>query len=153
MMVLHSYQTSMTYGEKAAYLAGMIDGEGTITITCHTQHNRKTYQYKPFVYVCNTKEAVMAFMQKEFGGTYRQHENKRKYYRWAVMSLEDIEKILDITLPFLILKREHALILKEYVGVRKKALSLNKNAPYSSIESHCHFRLRNLNRKIKMGVP
>lgn len=136
--------------ERFAYLAGLIDGEGTITITRHTQQNRRTYQYKPFVWVVNTDKKMIEFVVENFVGKGRMRVARRgvrkPIYLWRVMSLDNIKHILEGCLPFLVTKKEHAEILLEYVDARNEAYKGNHQwNGYGDIEHQCYARVSVLN--------
>jgi len=141
----------MTNKEKNAYLAGIIDGEGTITILNHQQYKRKTKQYKPCISIANTDENLMIFISQNYSEKYHvlryAGKNNKKCYVWMIRSLDNIQDILERTAPYLVIKKKQAKILYKYVMTRKKVRLHNKNAPYSEIEFECHKQIRKLNQR------
>ena len=137
--------------EKWAYLAGIIDGEGTITITKHAQYKRSSYQYKPYVIVSNTNEQLMIFLINTFGGKYHLHEKRNDRgcldcFRWQVMSKYDINLILRNTLEFLIIKHRQAELVLDYLTSRKNQI-INKSVRYTDFDHQCHLEIRKLNER------
>lgn len=117
---------SFPVSETWAYLAGLIDGEGTVTITHHRQHGREKFQYKPFVYVTNTDLPLIEFLQKTFGGSITKNNKKKSprhkpCHAWRVMSLDGIRIVLENTMPYLVIKKERALLLLRFISLRQGA--------------------------------
>lgn len=96
---------------RAAYFAGILDGEGTVhsEILHHTTRNPR---YNVRVSVVNTDVALIRWIQENFGGyVYERHsashpEWKTKY-EW-VSAKETIIEILESVLPYLIVKKQQA---------------------------------------------
>ena len=117
----------MTKQSKFSYLAGFMDGEGSFSIvkTFSVQWKRdgskhKYVTYKCMVSVTNTHKGVMDWIAKTFGGKVLTGNNENrnpKYktrYSWFRTSHEDIEKFTLGILPYLIVKRNQALIALEF---------------------------------------
>ena len=85
-----------------AYLAGIIDGEGSIT--------RSSGNVR--VQVTNTQRVLLELFQDKFGGSiysYAGHNNGGKViYSWQV-SGRSCRGVLEATIPYLLLKRDKAL--------------------------------------------
>jgi hypothetical protein len=102
---------------KLSYLAGIIDGEGSIGI----EHLSPTKGRPKSYYVCrltviNTNKNLMELLLHFFGGSYNQRKKieKRKIcYRWHIFG-ENLEKTLDQLIPYLFIKKQQALIVKQY---------------------------------------
>lgn len=92
--------------EKAAYLAGIIDGEGTI----YAQRIRGKFNVR--VYVVNTDVRLIRWLEQNFGGlvysrTSKLNPNWKTKWEWVVEKA-GTTKILSLVLPYLIIKREQA---------------------------------------------
>lgn len=88
--------------EKTAYLAGIIDGEGTI----YAIRRRRSVR----VYVVNTDERLIRWLEREFGGLVYRREPRHGWkakFEWHVVS-RDVSRILTLVLPYLVIKREQA---------------------------------------------
>ena len=96
--------------EEAAWLAGFIDGEGTIS----SYMAGKNRAYKTWVIsVPNTHRGSLDRCQEITGvGSVvmkkEAHGNRRTQYQWRVNPKQDVASILDQILPYLIVKREQA---------------------------------------------
>jgi len=133
-----------------AYLAGLIDGEGTITITRHKQYDRPHWVCKTFVWVSNTDRKLIKLLKRRHGGSCglkgkpRLKHHKANLY-WRVMSHANIERILKACLPFLVIKKRQAKILLKFIASRNR----NNKAQYSKQELSYQTEIRKLNgRKI-----
>lgn len=81
-----------------AYTAGIIDGEGTISIQ---RRRRKDYQRVPIVSVSSTTHELLKFLQDNYSGCIRNQKTYKEHHKpswvWSVThnrALSLIEKIL-----------------------------------------------------------
>lgn len=98
-----------------AYVAGIIDGEGTICISRRKKGN-KIWNHTLFVQVSNTQEWLIEFLKLQFGGNtdYRKaHDNARESWRWTAHTRE-ASSFLRLILPYLQLKRPQAELAIEF---------------------------------------
>jgi hypothetical protein len=130
-----------------AYLAAMIDGEGTITIHCHPQHNRNTLALRPRVIVVNTNEFMLMTLRNRHGGTVKVHRpsvgNARECFLWRLCALPDILTVLRGIEPYLLVKREHVRAMLEFGDLRMN----RRGKPYQEDEFKIVRRLRDMNRR------
>lgn len=102
---------------KFSYLAGIIDGEGCLTIGAGNKGN--VINYNSVVMVTSTSEKLVKWLQHNFGGNYYQSgrdvPNCKPAFIWRFLRKADIEKLLLAILPYLIIKREQAILLLEFV--------------------------------------
>jgi hypothetical protein len=107
--------------EELAYLAGIIDGEGTICIARGKDSRKvhKHYYYIPHMKVCNTDLELMKWIHETFGGRMNntRHETDKwhtlYYVRW---NLKKAEKVLTAIYPYLRVKKRQATVLLEMIG-------------------------------------
>jgi hypothetical protein len=90
-----------------AYIAGILDGEGSIGLASHTQ----PYALCPTVRVVNTHHGLIGELGRLLGGGTRCHlagrPNQRSTWRWECSGTLAYE-VLRRALPYLIVKRAHA---------------------------------------------
>lgn len=104
---------------KLAYLAGVIDGEGCIGIrrTKRTGSCKST-RYSAAVTVGNTSRVLIEQLVRAFGVgcvTYRYPtKTKRACYLWSLSS-RGAREVLRAVQPYLIVKREQAAVLLEFI--------------------------------------
>jgi hypothetical protein len=110
---------------EAAYLAGLWDGEGSITIFSHQE---KAGQKKicPMLNLVNTNEAIIAEACRilDKAGTSFHVTNNKANSRNAnhkdatyisTRNIQHIKTTLDVLLPYLVGKRPQAILLLRYV--------------------------------------
>lgn len=114
---------------QAAYLAGIIDGEGCITITkaTHKKAGRLGYCYRPVLHVANTHVNVMVLLQRQTGlGRARKFDdarpNRKERWQWMIWS-QQAAQIVRRVLPFLIIKKKQAMIFLRFVDFVKTCKS------------------------------
>lgn len=83
---------------KWAYIAGLIDGEGSITIK----------KGQPWIGVYNCHLPLMEWLKQEVGGNYNvAHRNGREpNYCWVIGGVRNVVFLLDKVKPFLIIKTD-----------------------------------------------
>lgn len=101
--------------EENAYLAGLIDGEGTITLHWRAPHGAGLSR---MLSISNTYMPVLTWVQERYGGkirrqSYAANENQHDGYCWNVYRRPDMERILRAVLPFLVIKKRHAELVLE----------------------------------------
>lgn len=106
--------------EKLAYLAGIIDGEGSIYIGNFSSNPKTgTPHYQTLMEVTNTSEDLIQWLFSTFGGRVNKYtpkqtpKNSRKpVFRWIV-SGELLTHLCIRILPFLVIKIEQCKIMLE----------------------------------------
>jgi len=109
-----------------AYLAGIIDGEGSIGLHRDGRHNRM--MPGPRLSIVNTDRKffdwfIAKFALRTRNLPFRQtksHLGKRPVYRFKTCSRSEILRLLSGTLPFLIIKREQAESLLEFLHLAER---------------------------------
>lgn len=101
-----------------AYLAGIVDGEGSIYIG-NFSSNPKTGSkyYQTNIEVTNSDKPLMDWIVQVFGGrisiytaAQRPKNARRTYYRWIATG-ERVTHLAEILLPYLIAKKKQAEIM------------------------------------------
>lgn len=101
-----------------AYIAGIIDGEGCITIQKSHKKRCNSATYQSHVIVCMTSEAVIKYLTDNITGGWRttQQTNNRMVHRFVVTG-DNAYNITEAILPYLVEKKDQALkllSLKQY---------------------------------------
>jgi hypothetical protein len=83
--------------DKCAYVAGLIDGEGSIT----------RHRSRPQVLIFNTSIRLIEWLVEHVGGTYRiSHSLGRSPgHAWGVRAARDVFRLLTLTRPYLVVKQ------------------------------------------------
>jgi hypothetical protein len=97
------------------YMAGLIDGDGSITVRRETQGRSSGYNGTVMLTIDLCEPSVILLLYTTFGGTYEEKaarkENDRKQHRWTMSGPRGVQ-MTERILPHLILKKkraEHAL--------------------------------------------
>ena len=97
-----------------AYLAGMIDGDGFITITRSVRHGKEYFGSQ--VGIAGTRREPHDLAASIWGGKVCPHTPKnpahRIQYQWQRMGKAAVP-ILEALIPYLLIKKEHALLALE----------------------------------------
>jgi len=104
-----------------AYLAGIVDGEGTITLTRH----HKSELPGPNVTIANNDLKLLQWVKERAGGTIVSKKKRRPHhdnsYVWGIKQDRAI-RFLEIIIKYLIVKKPQAeLIVKEYKAATYRA--------------------------------
>jgi hypothetical protein len=149
------YQEDKT---KWSYLAGLIDGEGCISIAHRIQEGEKltrihktranTNPYKMFslrICITNTYVPLMKWLIANFGGVYYQKreasEKHKASYEWRPKGRANVEKMLLGILPYMVIKKEQTQIALEYT---RMTIDGERNPDK---REQLYLRLKNLNQK------
>lgn len=144
---------------QAAYLAGIIDGEGSICISKSIGKGGRSTVYQPIIGVSNTAKGLIDWLHDTFGGTRTEYtpkqtpKNARKHvWRWQVTG-EDITYILKLIHPFSTIKIDEIEIMLEmratYVNRSEKGHQGSKRIPPDvlALREDCHVRLAALHNR------
>jgi hypothetical protein len=103
----------MSETEKA-YLAGIIDGEGSILVSRVSRPaNRSGYRFYPVVQIINTSKQMLEWVStvtgigKIYNKKHAGEGAKRKAYTWKTKH-QQVRRVLEQILPYLIIKKDSA---------------------------------------------
>ena len=141
-------QLHLSRAEKG-YIAGIFDGEGTIAVHIRSGSGLK-YQFgfgvQPYIGVVNTKPELIDWLHSKLGGRKNSLSNNlvKRAYIWQTSDIARIYAILRETMPYLILKRENAVLVLELV---ERRLSRLKSAKYEERDIQIYHLVKKLNVK------
>jgi hypothetical protein len=94
--------------EKLAYLAGIIDSEGTVGFIINKKRFRE--RVAPRFKVCNTDHRLITWLEGEIGGRVYKYEDgrNRPSHEWFVSGVKNIQPLLEAILPYLVVKQDSA---------------------------------------------
>lgn len=135
---------------RIAYCAGIIDGEGSICVTkTKPMQNRTNPLHAPLIRVGMNREEPMKFLKETFEcgnifyeGVRKDRPNEKPMYRWVVTNREMVVNVIDMILPFLLVKKEQALLVKEMCLGWVLAYSKKKGTYPEEIQRREDFYLR-----------
>ena len=96
-----------------AYLAGLIDGEGCISIFRHKNDGCREdhYSYRPLVQVAMVYKPLIKMLHVQYGGQYADKkpgdETRRNYAQWSLRGGRCVDLLRQLE-PLLICKKEEA---------------------------------------------
>ena len=103
-----------------AYVAGLIDGEGTITLT--KINSNKKFRY-PVLSLTSTTYSFLEYLKSNFGGTICPNkvykDNHRPSWHWKLIGNKTIDLLIHI-LPYMLepdKKYRGNLIVNEYLNL------------------------------------
>lgn len=144
----------MNKATKRAYTAGLIDGEGTITIDKRIRPN--TVWYQVHIRVAMTKNEPLVKMQQWWGGyvntvpyNHANNNNNGKwstYYAWQLWTREAVGFLAAIE-PYLILKKPHARVAMEFQSRIHKVGGEKIPAEELSIREALYQKMKRLNSR------
>jgi len=127
-----------------AYIAGLLDADGNFTLT-----KDKNNCYHPSIHFTNTSEKIIEPMKKWFSNYYYHERNRdvkwKTIHSFTICRLADVPKFIEQILPFLIIKKEQAELLKEYCETRlSKPNGIVTDKSYDEI---IYQKMKRLNRR------
>ena len=143
-----------------AYIAGIVDGEGCISLNlCHIYHGKRIKEGTRITIalsVYNTYFPLLKYLKAAFGGTLYNAENpkgfssKKALYQWRVAEQRACE-ILKLLLPHLKVKKKQA-ILALRLAARKRR---NKGRRLTAFEIKTRLKIVSDCHKLnqKGGLP
>lgn len=103
---------------KLAYLGGLIDGEGCITIT-RNKGQRKNYDYQLNLRISMLDRKPIKLFADIFSTNVLRHRNHDKAFWTCILVANKAANALDKVLPYLISKREVANLGIEFQRTKK----------------------------------
>ncbi len=111
--------------EQIAYLAGIMDGEGTISVSrTRDKTMKRKASFRPYITVVNTNIELIHWMHEitGLGAISKLYVSKNKkhksYKRWTVWTRQS-EQLIKSMLPYLRVKKEQALLTLELLSIQK----------------------------------
>lgn len=102
---------------QCAYLAGIIDGEGSIYIGRFIGPKRKSPHYQTNIEISNTAESLITWLYETFGGARSEYtpnqtpkNSRKKVYRWSAWS-DQVEHICELIQPYVVIKKREVEIM------------------------------------------
>lgn len=135
--------------EELAYIAGVIDSDGCISITRSSENRRGSkgyFQFRGFVTLTQTSpEAIELINKVGIGHTGISRQQEGKYpplFRWSASSRVDVKFFLESILPYLRIKRSQAELVLTFCEHRETIL---ENKPF-------YLKLKEGGKFIRTGI-
>ena len=105
----------------AAYAAGIVDGEGCITVTYHKgKAGKHRPRFLPYVTVSNTKMEMINWLLDYFGGSYTtayHGGNWNHCYTWYLCTRDTVRDFLETIKPYLVIKKPQLELLLAFLDL------------------------------------
>jgi hypothetical protein len=103
-----------------AYLAGFVDGEGSIAITKRGGSSKwRTSPYSLSLTVAQINPEPLYLLKQVFGGSLNRYDhrkaNHRLYYSWSVSSRQ-AAKTIKVLYPYLLVKKDEAEVALSFAS-------------------------------------
>jgi hypothetical protein len=106
-----------------AYMGGLIDGEGNLTIT-RPELSRGGINYIPVIGISNCDRRLINWSIRHFGGNYRRRErieySNNAQFEWNIYGLKAQKSFLEMIRPYVIFKKPQIDILLEFLKMNGK---------------------------------
>lgn len=150
----------------AAYLAGLFDGEGSISFGFSPTTKKGVTHWNPHIQVtiCNTNQQYMEHFQKKalVGHVYttpnnrfrnRDCSNWQDITTWRIGCKEDIRQFLDIIAPYCILKEKYVLLCRKALGILSEKSCPSRDLAFRQIIKEASEMKTPASRGRKRRVP
>jgi hypothetical protein len=113
---LVAMQGNPTQAALFAYIAGIIDGEGTIRISKSKIKSNWNFTYNAMMSCGMVTKEIPVLLYSTLGGSYREERvvGKRSIWRWNLNGRFQIYAALTILKPYLIVKKRQAELALEF---------------------------------------
>jgi len=130
----------------AGYIAGLVDGEGSLIIRWDKRHRYLTFSY--FMSIGMTHEGVIKWLSDILGVTYSVSKRKpprKTMYVLRVFTQTDLVTLLEELLPWLIVKKEQAETMLRFLNLRAERSAKE----YANEKAELYLKMRKLNQRGK----
>jgi len=114
--------------EEKGYIAGFLDGEGTLTI--RRARTKNGFCYKPTIQAGNTNINVLKWLQNRIGGSVkrkrRKEKNRKEFYLWRLTGYNAVCGLLREIAPIMKVKKEQAQLLLDLPDAHEIPETLNQ---------------------------
>ena len=116
------------------WLAGLIDGEGTITVR-YLKRRDGSRRYQPIIVISNKERRLLEKVQELIGhgrissyGKYhiRRHPNWSQVYRLEIKGSRIVLEILQSVYPYLVIKRKQAELVMKICEINLQSMKKRK---------------------------
>lgn len=138
--------------EQLAYIAGIVDGEGYISVVRRNCKNTKCglFYYAQLV-VVNTSEELIDWLwtTTNLGSVHLQRKKNKEHkhaFRWT-LTTKGAESLVRLIVPYLVCKKKQALLLLEFCQNNKRPGRSSLSEEELSYRAGVYRQLRILNKK------
>lgn len=129
-----------------AYLAGVIDSEGTFNLTKTQPKGYTNPRYTARVMIGMAEKEIIEMFSNRYGGSVliERIPNRKIIYRWKIVGdTERTARLIEELIPFLVAKKERAAVLLEYIRTKQSTgFQRKKGIPKEELQRREDFYLR-----------
>lgn len=149
----------MTNTSKLAFLAGLIDGDGSISISIIRRKDWDGNSFQPYIAIGVTSRKLCKWVQKHFGGNlygYDATKGRQKMYHWKLYGKQALRDLIVQLLPYLLIKKESAQAVLEYMDLgsepnQEARLALAEKIKVINSNNHLTQDIRELSKRESMA--
>lgn len=134
---------------EAAYAAGLIDGEGCLSLAYH--HNKMGSNVNSSIEVTNRNRECLEFLLERFGGSilelHPKMVNASPAFKWVLWGREAITRVLITIRPYSIVKRVQIEVILDYFDECPPTQGRKVTEEEQAVREEYVSRIRELNRK------
>jgi hypothetical protein len=142
--------------ERLAWFAGIVDGEGSITMAKNPTGKSGGYTIRPLVNITNSSVPALNVIEKlmeDYGLAYYikwlepdKGGRKRWIWRLNIYGQKRVIRLLEVIMPYLVIKTEQAKILYDWCKYRVALEGRGQNRLYEQRDYDTQRRLSELNQ-------
>lgn len=137
--------------EKLAYIAGVLDGEGTLIVGKYRRSGNRYLGYRGFMSIANTNIPMLLHIKGIIGGKICAQKKTTGPYLGSVcynlyLNTHQIREQLPKILPFLVAKKEQAEVLLDFLGRQASNASAPVSDELLDFYESCYQRLKELKK-------
>lgn len=146
----------MTKTSKLAFLAGLVDGDGSISISIIRRKDWNGNSFQPYIEIGVTERKLCKWAQHHFGGNFYGYDakksNHKKMYYWKIYGKKALTDLILQLRPYLLIKREAADVVLEYMDLgsspnQEGRLALAYKAQEANKKNHLTKDLRTMSKR------
>ena len=117
----------------ASYLAGFIDGEGSLEIRKHKRNGNYGVYYEGKLRISQANKDIIEWLKNSFGGYMENGKNNHgsEYYCWTLKNTVKLLPFIQRIIPYLRLKKERAELLRKFM--KRKLLTRRADGTYEHL--------------------
>lgn len=128
-----------------AYIAGLVDGEGSFTVGRYKVKSQKSLAYRAYFQIANTHVPILQKIKSFWGGRIVEQGIGKKCYA-LTFSTNQIREILPSILPYLVIKKEQGGVLLDFLKRQSNKAFFPVTEQYERLCEEYYFKLKELKK-------
>lgn len=149
----------MTKTSKLAFLAGLVDGDGSISISIIRRKDWNGNSFQPYIAIGVTSRKLCKWVQQHFGGNlygYDGVNGHQKMYHWKLYGKQALRDLILQLIPYLLIKKEAARTVLEYMDLgsepnQEARLAIAEKAKVINSNNHLVQDTRQMSKRESMA--